>query len=56
MCEEKPFSQLDSTVPPGSPPRMRGKDKWAVSVEDAGRITPAHAGKSGEVLTGLYGK
>ena len=25
VCGEKPFSQLDSTVPPGSPPRVRGK-------------------------------
>ena len=30
----------------GSPPHGRGKDKWGVSIEDAGRITPAWAGKS----------
>ena len=46
VCGEKPFPQLESTVPPGSPPRVRGK---AVEMKLAGTvhgITPACAGKS----------
>ena len=46
VCGEKPFSQLDSTVPPGSPPRVRGKVLREVVHHAAERITPAHAGKS----------
>ena len=46
VCGEKPFSQLDSTVPPGSPPRVRGKARdGAVHILELG-ITPACAGKS----------
>ena len=30
----------------GSPPRMRGKDGYAVDPETGERITPAYAGKS----------
>ena len=45
VCGEKPFSQLDSTVPPGSPPRVRGKEcSWASMTAFVG-ITPAYAGK-----------
>ncbi len=45
VCGEKPFSQLDSTVPPGSPPRVRGKVLREVVHHAAERITPAYAGK-----------
>ena len=45
VCGEKPFSQLESTVPPGSPPRMRGKVILLdFGLEPVG-ITPACAGK-----------
>ena len=46
VCGEKPFSQLDSTVPPGSPPRVRGKDIRNAGKKPPLRITPACAGKS----------
>ena len=46
VCGEKPFPQLESTVPPGSPPRMRGKDSLASMTVLFVRITPACAGKS----------
>ena len=46
VCGEKPFSQLDSTVPPGSPPRVRGKGGSPHRERKATGITPACAGKS----------
>ena len=46
MCGEKPFPQLESTVPPGSPPRVRGKDFRCLGKRTRSRITPAYAGKS----------
>ena len=46
VCGEKPFSQLDSTVPPGSPPRVRGKAGAAGPCTGGAGITPACAGKS----------
>ena len=46
VCGEKPFSQLESTVPPGSPPRMRGKAEPERLRQLSGGITPACAGKS----------
>ena len=46
VCGEKPFPQLESTVPPGSPPRMRGKDQACSCWRYPDGITPAYAGKS----------
>ena len=46
VCGEKPFPQLESTVPPGSPPRMRGKVPSISRPAPASGITPACAGKS----------
>ena len=46
VCGEQPFSQLDSTVPPGSPPRVRGKGAFMPSCTPTRGITPACAGKS----------
>ena len=45
VCGEKKSGTCLWRTRGGSPPRMRGKEKWNVSVEDAGRITPAYAGK-----------
>ena len=45
VCGEKPFSQLDSTVPPGSPPRVRGKVCHQLLGSLIDGITPAYAGK-----------
>ena len=45
VCGEKPFPQLESTVPPGSPPRMRGKVQTVCPLAHLRRITPACAGK-----------
>ena len=46
VCGEKSvFSWSQSTLL-GSPPRMRGKERVAVSIGDGIRITPAYAGKS----------
>ena len=46
VCGEKPARPDTAYNDRGSPPRVRGKEKWDVPVEDAGRITPACAGKS----------
>ena len=46
VCGEKPARPDTAYNDWGSPPRVRGKEKWDVPVEDAGRITPACAGKS----------
>ena len=49
LCGEKFTSRTTGSLPPGSPPPMRGKDHAGVdSVDDLG-ITPAYAGKSFEV-------
>ena len=45
VCGEKTFSQLDSTVPPGSPPRVRGKVCHQLLGSLIDGITPACAGK-----------
>ena len=38
----------------GSPPPMRGKETAMHATEPADRITPAHAGKSRNICTGMY--
>ena len=45
-CGEKPHSLNFPSKPIGSPPRMRGKVAAVATMVSAGRITPAHAGKS----------
>ena len=50
MCGEKGSGMLPSSVPLGSPPRMRGKAANACSTGRAAGITPAYAGKSSERL------
>ena len=44
-CGEKCQFFPSPHLPAGSPPPMRGKEKWWTSQEDFDRITPAHAGK-----------
>ena len=46
VCGEKGKKLLDSHVPLGSPPRMRGKDANVALLNPAMGITPAYAGKS----------
>ena len=45
-CGENPLKRLRNTAPPGSPPRMRGKQKMSRTRNYATRITPADAGKT----------
>ena len=45
LCGEKPFSQDIFPPVPGSPPPMRGKEKFANTPDHCFRITPAYAGK-----------
>ena len=46
MCGEKPTESPRWRNTPGSPPRVRGKDKKPFRGDDTGGITPACAGKS----------
>ena len=46
VCGEKWFSADIPATEPGSPPRMRGKEKKKHYVQFCMRITPAYAGKS----------
>ena len=46
VCGEKLSPVKLSLWMPGSPPRMRGKDKLVRYMDDVTRITPAYAGKS----------
>ena len=45
-CGEKSYTAIVRQEAEGSPPRVRGKDRRALSAVFAGRITPAGAGKS----------
>ena len=45
-CGENSTTCDKLTFPAGSPPRMRGKLGYCVSVDSAVRITPADAGKT----------
>ena len=54
-CGEKKRTVADNVAPQGSPPRMRGKERYFVWQEDGTGITPAHAGKSREVLINVPG-
>ena len=46
VCGEKPQPATHSAAPPGSPPRMRGKEVKALLHFNWVGITPAYAGKS----------
>ena len=46
VCGEKPAMMVCSLEYWGSPPRMRGKDKFHTTIQRTVRITPACAGKS----------
>ena len=45
VCGEKYMGEVENPHQAGSPPRMRGKDKWRCIMGDSSRITPAYAGK-----------
>ena len=45
-CGEKRRGRASEAQHGGSPPPMRGKGKAQAQIEQEGRITPAHAGKS----------
>ena len=45
VCGEKPFPQLESTVPPGSPPRVRGKACNPFSTSRRSRDHPRMCGE-----------
>ena len=45
VCGEKKRTVADNVAPQGSPPRMRGKERYFVWQEDGTGITPAYAGK-----------
>ena len=45
-CGEKNVPEVVFLPVGGSPPRMRGKDKQHIAVNNCAGITPAHAGKS----------
>ncbi len=46
VCGEKPALPPGVLAPPGSPPRMRGKDFCQCHYKNSPGITPAYAGKS----------
>ena len=46
VCGEKKAQYIIDAIGKGSPPRMRGKAKYASKPADYIRITPAYAGKS----------
>ena len=45
-CGENTTTMQDKRLQPGSPPRMRGKQKRFFDTPDDEGITPAHAGKT----------
>ena len=46
MCGENSLLAVNQFNYPGSPPHVRGKREDTFTAEDAGRITPACAGKT----------
>ena len=46
VCGENFHVKLITIVRIGSPPRVRGKQQWVLTVLTHGRITPACAGKT----------
>ena len=55
LCGEKSMFEIGSGSVPGSPPPMRGKVEFRVCGFDRLGITPAYAGKSGNVgESGFY--
>ena len=55
-CGENPRRRHTRRTATGSPPRMRGKPKCIGDFQVAGRITPAHAGKTPHRLCPLRGR
>ena len=53
VCGEKPQPATHSAAPPGSPPRMRGKDEQTTGKNENARITPAYAGKRSQGVAAL---
>ena len=51
MCGEKNTADLMDWASEGSPPRVRGKEKWLCRDHGQYRITPACAGKSSELMS-----
>ena len=54
LCGEKDGTYRDRTRFVGSPPPMRGKDRYEVYVDANDRITPAYAGKSAQKRNILF--
>ena len=52
VCGEKAYTMGDRAYIKGSPPRMRGKDRFGSNTVEDVRITPAYAGKS--IQTSLH--
>ena len=48
-CGENYLFHLAQAAKAGSPPRMRGKPAQQKQIVQWGRITPAHAGKTGDI-------
>ena len=46
MCGENPVWEIIIGSLAGSPPRVRGKQKYCAAIEESFRITPACAGKT----------
>ena len=55
-CGENPDASGELFSPPGSPPRMRGKQNWSLYRRVTSRITPAHAGKTFVEFAGMIGR
>ena len=53
MGGEKSFHSLEESALPGSPPHGRGKASFQTACLVRCRITPAWAGKSGQLFGGL---
>ena len=54
LCGEKLFQLFCGLFCHGSPPPMRGKDKWHILCDTLCRITPAYAGKSWIPITQFF--
>ena len=53
ICGEKSFPVLAASLPMGSPPHMRGKATLRLHLRHIFGITPAYAGKSSFVTSGI---
>ena len=54
LCGEKQSDKMLRQCLEGSPPPMRGKDRGIQGIDPLGRITPAYAGKSWQLLFWAY--